>query len=71
MEERKKMAENKEAHKPSKDERVKMMNEKLDHQIEMKKKMKEILTAEQFEKWEKSQMKQQSKRVEKVKEKKQ
>jgi protein CpxP len=41
--------------KPSKDERLKMMNDKLDHQIVMKQKIKGILTAEQFEKWEQSQ----------------
>ena len=43
-----------ETKKPSNEERVKMMNEKLDHQIAMKKKMKAILNAEQFEKWEKT-----------------
>lgn len=39
--------------KPSKEERFKMMNERLDKQIEMKEKMKKILNDEQFEKWEK------------------
>lgn len=36
----------------SNDERFEMANARLDHQIEMKKKMKGILSAEQFEKWE-------------------
>ena len=38
--------------KPSKEERVKMMNAKLDSQIAMKQKMKTILDADQYEKWE-------------------
>ncbi|MBJ7880229.1 hypothetical protein [Gelidibacter salicanalis] len=37
----------------SKEERLKMKNERLDRQIAMKKKMKTILSAEQYEKWEK------------------
>ena len=40
--------------KPSKEERLAMMNERLDKQIEMKGKMKKILDDEQFEKWEKN-----------------
>lgn len=48
--------------KPSKDERLKMVNERLDHQIEMKKKMKAILNAEQYEKYETMQSKNQSMR---------
>ncbi|NJX16599.1 hypothetical protein [Tamlana crocina] len=39
--------------KPSKEERLKMMNAKLDHQIAMKAKMKKILNEEQYAKWEK------------------
>lgn len=39
--------------KPSKEEFVKMQNQKLDEQIEMKRKMKSILTAEQYAKFEK------------------
>ena len=39
--------------KPSKEERLKMMNAKLDHQIAMKARMKTILNAEQYAKWEK------------------
>lgn len=38
----------------SKEERFKMANAKLDQQIEMNKKMKTILTAEQYEKWNKA-----------------
>ncbi|TXE06886.1 hypothetical protein ES711_13135 [Gelidibacter salicanalis] len=37
----------------SKEERLKLKNERLDRQISMKKKMKTILSAEQYEKWEK------------------
>jgi hypothetical protein len=43
--------------KPSKEERLKMMNEMLDHKIAMKAKMKEILNADQYAKWEQSQEK--------------
>lgn len=43
--------------KPSKEDRVKMMNKKLDHQIAMKKEMKKILNEEQYAKWEKFQSK--------------
>ncbi|OUR92685.1 hypothetical protein A9Q87_06505 [Flavobacteriales bacterium 34_180_T64] len=57
IDERQKKMENQTDEKPSKEARLKMMNEKLDHQIEMKKKMKVILNAEQFEKWEKMQQK--------------
>ncbi len=41
--------------KPTKEERLKMANMKLDHQIAMKAKMKAILNDEQFAKWEKAQ----------------
>lgn len=37
--------------KPSQDERLKMQNERLDHQIAMKQKMKAILNADQYEKF--------------------
>ncbi|WP_323028157.1 hypothetical protein [Gelidibacter japonicus] len=37
----------------SKEDRFKMANARLDQQIEMKKKMKDILSAEQYEKWDK------------------
>ncbi|OUS00503.1 hypothetical protein A9Q86_11075 [Flavobacteriales bacterium 33_180_T64] len=55
MEEHKKKKTSDDAKKPSKEERVKMMNERLDNKIEMKKQLKSILTAEQFEKWKKMQ----------------
>ncbi len=38
--------------KPSKDEHLAMINERLDRQIAMKQKMKTILNAEQYKKWE-------------------
>jgi len=41
--------------KPSKEDRLKMTNAKLDHQIAMKGKMKSILNADQYSKWEKLQ----------------
>ena len=37
----------------SKEEKLKMKNERLDQQIEIKKHMKEILSEEQYSKWEK------------------
>ena len=43
--------------KPSKEERLSKMNSRLDKKIEMKKRFKEILSEEQYEKWEKSTMK--------------
>lgn len=43
--------------KPSSEERMKMMNAMLDQKIAEKAKMKKILNAEQFEKWEKFQRK--------------
>lgn len=52
--------------KMNKEERLKMQNDKLDAQIEMKKKMKTILNEEQMKKWES----QQEKRDEKMKERK-
>ena len=42
-----------EEQKPSKEERLERENARLDKQIDMKKKMKGILTAEQYQKWEK------------------
>lgn len=41
--------------KLTKEERLKMENERLDNQIEMKQKMKTILTVEQMKKWEEKQ----------------
>ena len=55
MAERKAKREAGTAEKPSKEERLKMMNAMLDHKIEMKAKMKTILNEEQFDKWEKAQ----------------
>lgn len=43
--------------KPSKEEMLKMKNDRLDKQIEMKKKMKTILDEKQYEKWENNQAK--------------
>ncbi|MFB9056140.1 hypothetical protein ACFFU9_05225 [Mariniflexile ostreae] len=56
MEARKASKEKGSIQKPSQEDRVKMMNERLDHQIAMKAKMKNILNEEQFEKWEKQHM---------------
>lgn len=42
-----------EGEKPSKEEFLKMENQRLDHQIEMKRQMKEILSEEQYAKFEK------------------
>ncbi len=64
MEEFKEKKEKAEGEKPSKEDRLKMMNEKLDHQIEMKKKMKAILNAEQYEKYDKMQSSRQGKKKE-------
>ena len=60
MEAMKVKRENEEREKPSKEEHLKMVNERLDHQIEMKKKMKAILNAQQYEKFEKMQDKRQT-----------
>ena len=55
--------------KPSKEARLKMMNDRLDHQIKMKSNMKKILNADQFTKWEKSQEEMKNKHNRKHKEK--
>lgn len=55
MEARKAKKENGDSEKPSKEERLKMMNDRLDYQIAMKAKMKDILNDEQYAKWEKAQ----------------
>lgn len=52
MEERQKRMASNEAKEPTKEERLKMKNDMLDHKIEMKKKMSEILDKDQFEQWE-------------------
>ncbi|MEH1008815.1 hypothetical protein VDP25_13795 [Winogradskyella sp. ECml5-4] len=48
--------------KPSKEELVKMQNQRLDDQIAMKREMKSILTAEQYAKYEKMEPKKHKKR---------
>lgn len=53
--------------KPSKEERLAMMNERLDKQMETKKKMKQILNDDQFEKWEKTMSRKQGKSNRKTK----
>ena len=45
----------------NKEERLNMANQRLDRQLEMKKKMKKILNDEQFEKWELTQAQRQGK----------
>ena len=55
IEEHKAMKESGEKKQFTKEDKFKMMNERIDHQIEMKQKMKSILNDEQFEKWELSQ----------------
>jgi len=57
MDERKANKESENTEKPSKEDRVKMMNDMLDHKIAEKAKMKKILNADQYEKWVKSQEK--------------
>ena len=49
--------EDSEKAKPTKEEKLKRMNAKLDAQIATKKQMKDILNADQYEKWGKSEMK--------------
>lgn len=56
MEARKAKKEAGNTEKPTQEERLKMMNARLDHKIEMKAKMKNILNDEQYAKWEKAQM---------------
>jgi hypothetical protein len=57
MEERKAKKEGDKVEKPSKEDRVAMMNKMLDHKIEVKAKMKKILNDEQYAKWEADQEK--------------
>ncbi len=57
MAERKANMEKADGAKMSKEEHLKTVNSRLDHQIEMKKKMKAILNAEQYEKFETMQSK--------------
>ncbi|RIA10602.1 hypothetical protein OE09_2474 [Flavobacteriaceae bacterium MAR_2010_72] len=67
MEERKAMKANAEKTMPTKEDKLKMANERLDHQIALKAKMKTILNQEQFEKWEANQAKMQHRREGKMK----
>lgn len=55
MEEREAKRKSGEREKPSKEDMFKRMNERLDHQIAMKAKMKDILNDDQYAKWEKLQ----------------
>ena len=48
--------------KLSKEDRIKMANERLDHQIEMKKKMKTILNDDQYDKFDKMQEKREARK---------
>lgn len=57
MEARKAKKESGEAQKPTQEQRLKMINARLDHKIAMKAKMKKILNEEQYAKWEKAQTK--------------
>ena len=67
MDERQAKRKDGNAERPSKEERLAMMNERLDKQMEMKKKMKQILNDDQFEKWEKNQARRQDKKHRKPK----
>jgi len=55
MEDRKAKKESDDSKKPSSEERYAVANERLDHQIAQKAKLKNILSDEQFAKWEKMQ----------------
>lgn len=55
MEEHRALRENDGAKELTKEERLKIMNERLDHQIARKQQMKDILNADQYAKWEVSQ----------------
>jgi len=54
MEEHRAMKEKGEMKELTKEDRFKMMNERLDHQIAIKQEMKTILNEEQYKKWETS-----------------
>lgn len=69
MAERKAKRESGEAQKPTQEERLKMANKKLDHMIEVKAKMKDILNDEQYARWEKMVAKRQAKMKGKAKNK--
>ena len=67
MEAIKSQKEGGELQKPSKEEHYKMMNERLDKQIAMKNKMKNILNEDQFVKWEQMQQDMKNKMIAKNK----
>ena len=69
MEAHKALKESGNMQKPSKEDRLKMMNERLDNQIARKAKMKTILNADQYSKWEKDQENMQNKHSRKQKQK--
>ncbi|MBU3821780.1 hypothetical protein KO566_06880 [Flavobacteriaceae bacterium XHP0103] len=54
MEARKAKRESSDFERPTKEERLSMMNAQLDHQIATKAKIKSILNADQYEKWQTS-----------------
>ncbi len=68
MEARQTKMKDEKGERPSKEERLKLMNERLDKKIEMKQKMSKILNAEQLEKWEKTHPKKRNKGSKKNKE---
>ena len=68
MEERQAQMKDGNNEKPSKEDRLKMMNERLDKQIEMKQKMAKILNSDQMEKWEKMENRKQVQKYRKQKE---
>ncbi len=68
MEERQSQMKDGKKETPSKEERLKMMNERLDKQIAMKQKMAKILNSDQMEKWEKMKKRKQGKKFRKQKE---
>lgn len=65
MEENKSRRESGEMKQFTKEDKFKMMNDRLDHQIAMKKKMKSILNEEQYKKWEASLGRMENRRVNK------
>lgn len=70
MAERKARRESGEAKKPTKEERLEMANKKLDHQIAVKAKMKDILNEEQYKRWERMMAKRQAQMKDKIRNKK-
>ncbi|NMH89746.1 hypothetical protein [Flavivirga algicola] len=62
MEERKARRANGTSQRPTKEERLKMENARLDHKIAMKAKMKKILDKDQYARWEKAQLRKVSKK---------